>query len=68
MNRPAVTILGFLLFLLGILSIILSLVGLNLQVLGFLNDIGSGFAFVVQILMIMGGAIIMYLSKLKAEE
>lgn len=68
MNKPIVTIIGFLLFLLGVLSIILSLVGLNLTILGFLNDIGTGFAFLIQLLMIMGGAIIMYLSKLKDEE
>jgi hypothetical protein len=66
MNKPYVTLIGFLIFFIGILSIILTLVGLNLQILGFLYNIGPGFAFLVYILLVMTGSIIMYLSKLKA--
>jgi hypothetical protein len=66
MQKPIVTVIGFVIFLLGMLSIILTLVGLNLQVLGFLYHIGPGFAFLVYLIMVMTGGIIMYMSKLKS--
>jgi hypothetical protein len=67
MNKSYLTVVGFLLLLAGIISIVLSLVGLNLEVLGFLYSIGSGFAFLIYIIMIMAGAIMMYMSKIKEE-
>ena len=44
MKRNIATVAGFVLFLLGFLSLILSLVGLKLDVLGFLYKLGGGFA------------------------
>ena len=67
MNKSYLTVSGFILFLLGILSIVLSLVGLNLEALGFLYAIGHGFAFLVYIIMVMLGGILMYVSKIKDE-
>jgi hypothetical protein len=68
MNKSYLTVSGFILMLLGILSIVLSVVGLNLEILGFLYEISSGFAFLIYILMVMTGAILMYISKSNIEE
>ena len=68
MNKTHLTVSGFFLMLFGILSIVLSLVGLNLEVLGFLYNVGPGFAFLVYLLMVMAGGILMYVSKIKDEE
>ena len=67
MDKSYLTIAGFLLFLAGIVSLVLALVGLNLELLGFLYSIGPAFAFLIYLLMIMAGAIMMYMSKINDE-
>lgn len=56
-------IVGFVLFVMGFLSIILSLVGLKLDVIGFLFKIGTGFAFLIHILLVCTGLSLMYVGK-----
>ncbi len=72
MKQNTLLIAGFLCFFMGAISIILVLVGLKLDILGFLYNIGSGFAFLVFLVLLFGGVCMIYISKnksrLEAEE
>lgn len=61
MNKNIQTTIGFLLLLFGTLSIVLSLVGVKLTFLTWL-DINPLFGFVVKLLMIVGGIVLAVLS------
>ena len=63
MDKPLVTVIGYIFLLLGFLSIILSIVGLRLSFLSFLEFAGPLIAFMIKISFIMIGFIIMYISK-----
>ena len=63
MKRNLASIAGFLMFLLGFLSLVLSLVGLKLDVLSFLYSISPGFAFFVHLLFLVGGLAILYVAR-----
>lgn len=68
MKKQYQSVLGFIILALGVISLVLSLVGLKLDFLSFLYSRGIGFAFLIHIIMIFGGAIILYMSKLSYEE
>ena len=68
MNKSILSIIGFLLFILGTIAIVLSLVGLNLSVLAPLEDLGAGIAFLIKILMIVIGLILVYVVRTSTEE
>jgi hypothetical protein len=53
---------GFLLFIFGFVSLVLSLVGLKLSFLTWIDGAGALFGFIVRILMVVGGVVIVYLS------
>ena len=61
-------ILGFLLFLFGFLALILTLVGLQISFLAFLDEPGRTFGLVMRLLMIFGGVVMMYLSRSRFEK
>ncbi len=63
MNKNRIIILGFICLFIGFISIILSLVGLKLDAVGFLYKIGSGFAFLVHIILMCGGIALLYVGK-----
>lgn len=63
MKKEIVTVIGFLLFLFGFIALFLSLVGLNLTMFSFLENLPSPFALVSKLLMIMAGVIIIYIGK-----
>lgn len=63
MNRSFLLISGFITFALGILSLILSLVGLELTLLGFIYKLGV-WTVVIQLVLLFGGVILMYVSRL----
>lgn len=63
MKRNLATVAGFLLFLLGFLSLVLSLVGLKLDVLSFLYNISPGFAFLVHLVFMVAGLAILYVAR-----
>ncbi len=63
MRKEIIIVVGFLLFLLGFISLFLSLVGLNLTIFSFIEDLPSPFALVSKLLMIMAGVIIIYVAK-----
>ncbi|MBK9581130.1 MAG: hypothetical protein IPO48_04190 [Saprospiraceae bacterium] len=66
MKRPYLTLVGFIIFSLGILSLILSLVGLNFTFLNFIYNHGV-LTVICQLLMLFGGMVIMYVSRVSDE-
>ena len=67
MNKGIITTLGYILFLLGFLSILFTLVGLELTILKWLSGFGRTTALIVKLVMLFGGIIIMYISKMPPE-
>lgn len=57
------TFIGFLLFLYGFLALVLSLIGVQLSFLTWIDAPGALFGFVTRILMIMFGFAIVYLAR-----
>ena len=64
MQKPIITLLGFLLFFFGAIAIILSIVGLQLSFLTWIDSPSRTFGLVIRLLMLVSGLIIMYLSKM----
>jgi uncharacterized membrane protein len=62
-NKGLLTLLGYLLFLLGVTSIVMELVGTHWYFLGWLERTGRLFAFVLKILMIMVGVLLIVFSR-----
>lgn len=60
-NKIFWTIVGFLLVGTGILALMLSLVGVQFAWLAWLSKISRFFAFVVHLLMVLGGFVLIYL-------
>lgn len=63
MKRNIIVVLGFSLFLIGVISVVLNLVGLELQMLSFLESFGRTAGLIVKIIMIFGGMILFYISR-----
>lgn len=63
MNKSWVTLLGFLLFLLGMVSIALSLVGVKLALLVFIDAFGRGIGFAIRLLMVIVGIMLIVISR-----
>ena len=58
-----ITVVGFLLFFFGLVSILLNLVGVDIFFLSWLYSIGVGFSFVVRLVAIVGGIVLIYLGQ-----
>lgn len=67
MNRPVWTIIGFVMFAIGILSVILALVGLKFTFLNFIYNHGV-ITLVIQLFLLFGGMIILYVSRTSEDE
>ena len=63
MSRAIYTFVGFLLFLFGFMALALSLVGVQLTFLTWIDVPGKLFGFVVRLLMILGGIVIVVLTR-----
>jgi hypothetical protein len=61
-------LVGFLLFILGGSALILSLVGVQLRMLTFIDGFGGLAGFVIRLLMIIGGIVIAVLSRQNFQE
>lgn len=57
------TTLGFLLFIIGFVALVLSLVGIRLSMLVFLDSFGSLASFLIKLVMVVAGIVIIYVSK-----
>jgi len=64
MKKSYLSLIGFALFFFGFMSLILSLVQLKIGFLAFIDAPGRTFGLVVKLLMVFGGMIILYLSKM----
>lgn len=58
-----ITVVGFLLFFFGLVSILLNLVGVDIFFLSWLYSIGVGFSFAVRLTAIVGGIVLIYLGQ-----
>ena len=67
MTRPVWTIIGFVMFAVGILSVILSLVGLKFTFLNFIYNHGV-ITLVIQLYLLFGGMVILYVARTSGEE
>ncbi|MBK8424892.1 MAG: hypothetical protein IPL27_02420 [Lewinellaceae bacterium] len=67
-NKGLLLTLGFLLFVLGITSIIMTLVGVRWVFLGWLEMGGTLLAFVLKIIMTIAGVLLIVLSRTDWEE
>jgi energy-converting hydrogenase Eha subunit E len=63
MNKTLLTVAGFLLFTFGFLSLVLSMIGVQLAFLAWLDKIGALFAFIIRILMVLAGIILVALAQ-----
>lgn len=68
MKSGYVTLLGFMLLVLGFLSILFSLIGLQFSFLKFITELGPAPALGIQVIMLFGGVILMYVSRMPSEE
>ena len=64
MNKGLLSLVGFLLFIFGFISLILMIAGLKLTFLSFIDVPGPLFGFLVRICMIFVGIIIVYMVRL----
>jgi hypothetical protein len=63
MNKALFTTIGFLLFILGFVSIVLSMIGVQLSFLTWLDEPGRLFGFVARLGMILLGIVLVALSQ-----
>ena len=63
MGKPIQTLIGFLLFITGIIAVVLSLVGVQLSFLVWMDDISRLFGFVMKLIMVISGVIIIVLAQ-----
>lgn len=54
--------LGFLLFIIGFVALVLSLIGVRLTYLTWIDEPGGLFGFLTRIFMIISGVVIVYLT------
>ena len=63
MSKALYTFVGFLLFLFGFMALALSLVGVQLSFLTWIDAPGKLFGFVIRVLMILAGIVIVVLTR-----
>ncbi len=63
MNKTVAMSIGFILFIVGMLAVVLSLVGVQLSFLVWLDNISTLFGFVAKLLMVIGGIVIIVLAQ-----
>lgn len=64
MKKSTLSLIGFTIFFLGFISIVLSMVQLKLSFLAFLDTPGRTFGLVAKLLMVFVGMIMLYWSKM----
>ena len=68
MKRPVITLLGYILFLFGCISIILGFIGLSFTPLAFIDELNPLASFLTKLSLILIGFIIFYMSRVPREE
>ncbi len=59
-HATAITIAGFVLFLLGLISLLLNYVGVDIFFLTWLYALGAGTSFFIRLMMVIVGLILIY--------
>ncbi|MBK8628211.1 MAG: hypothetical protein IPN86_22430 [Saprospiraceae bacterium] len=67
MKKPIWSLVGFTMFSIGILSFILSLVGLKFTLLNFMYNYGM-VTVIIQLVLLFGGMIILYVARTTQDE
>lgn len=67
MNKPLLSLIGFTMFTVGILSIILLLVGLKFTFLNFMYNHGVA-TVIVQLVLLFGGMITLYVARTSSDD
>jgi membrane protein insertase Oxa1/YidC/SpoIIIJ len=62
-NKGLLTLLGFILVIIGFLALVLSIVGVKFSFLLWIDRPGPLFGFLVRILMIITGFVLVYLAQ-----
>lgn len=62
MKKTLWVTLGFLMFIIGFTALVLSMVGVKLSYLTWIDEFGGLFGFLIRILMIIGGVVVVYLT------
>ena len=63
MSKAIYTTIGFLLFTIGMLALVLSLVGVQLSFLTWIDKPGRLFGFLIRILMVLLGVVILVIAR-----
>lgn len=64
MTKNIVTVLGFILFMTGAVAILISLVGLQLAPIVWMDNLGRGIGLFLKVVMMLTGAILAFFSKI----
>ena len=67
MKQTILLVLGFFLFFIGILSLVMMSTGLQLSILVFIDYYGRGLGLLIRLIMIIAGIMLMYLVKIQKE-
>ena len=68
MSKTGLTILGFVLLIIGITAFVLHLVNVRFVFLSYLDSWGGGFALLWRLLFIISGFILIYISKVNPDK
>lgn len=63
MNKGLYSLIGFLLFIFGFIALVLSMVGLKLYPLLWLDYFGAGFGLILRLLMVIGGLVLVFITR-----
>ena len=67
-HATTITIIGFALFLLGLMSLLLNYVGVDIFFLTWLYDLGVGVSFFIRLMMVVVGLILIYVGRTNWEQ
>ena len=67
MKRSYWAVIGYVFFLFGVLSVLLSMIGLSFKPLAFLDVFGRTGGFVLRLVCILAGLIILYVASVGRE-
>ena len=62
-NSTTLTVVGFILFFFGLVSLLLNLVGVDIFFMTWLYSLGVGISFAVRLLMFVGGIVLIYVGQ-----
>ena len=63
MNKSLFSLIGFSLFIIGTMALVLSLVGVKLSFLTWIDAPGQGFGFLIRLIMIIVGIVIIVVTR-----